>query len=342
MHVLHCCFDKKYVGTDQAFLQYTRALVQLGHQVTAIIHPKFRFISELEDLNVSYFQLGVLFKRDPIAVYRLKSIIKHVQPDSCITHDQLTLRTMSLVKPSFPLVAVVYKELSGQYSQVEKFILSDPELRSSLEEHGIPESKVMTIPSPILYPPHFTFSWSEAPVIGFFVNSFSEKPALYFLEVLHSLKKKGHNYRLCIGSVNTVSKAVKDKVKQYKLEDTVMYKEKLLSRDALYEEVDVFYYIDIKGMANTLSEAMANGKVVVTASNPNVKKYINHGNNGILYSEKDSNSLAYQLETLLSSEKNANFLAENAYNTATELYSLDKLRMTLSEFIESPEYAHAA
>lgn len=342
MHILHCCFDKKHGGTDQSFIQYCRAMIQLGHRVTAVVHPKFRFKQSLESLDIQYYQLGLLFNVDPIATYRIKMIAKDVNPDLCLVHNNRTARIVITAKLGIPLAGIAYDNNSESLSKIDKLIVPNELLKQNFINLGHDESKINVIPIPIIPPNIFNFTWHKTPVIGCFVEENNVKNVDSLLLALSKLKSKEVSFNCVLSSNDKIPKALIEKVIRYKLTDLVEYKEKLVYRDVFFEKIDLLYYASSSPVLSLPSEAMANGKVVVAADTSGIKEIITNANNGIIFPFGNVDRLAHQLETLLSSESNARFLAENAFKITSEQYKLESITSKLSQLLESFSYAEAA
>jgi hypothetical protein len=341
MHILHCCVDSKYAGTDQSFLQYTRVLVTLGHTVTAVVHPKFRFIRELEELDIRYFSVGAWFAGDPIAAYRFKSMVEHIQPDMCIAHHSRTSRIVAASRMPVPVIAMAYDPSDRKVYQAQHVVAANRSTAEALLQDGVSVKNITVQAMPMMATPEaFTFSWKKLPAIGLFVDDTGEAGVYGVVKQLESLHNKSIDFEICVASTQAITKSLKERIKLSKLAPQVRYFDKLRDRSVFYNAVDILYFGSKEEIR--VSEAMAFGKVVMMQSGQKAKDKIDHGNNGLLISEKDGVSLAYQLETLLASEKNARFLAENAYNCAHDLYSITRLKGVLSPILESSELAYAA
>jgi len=91
-----------------------------------------------------------------------------------------------------------------------------------------------------------------------------------------------------------------------------------------YKEIDIVVLPSYReGLPRSLLEAAACRKAIVTTDTPGCRELIQHGENGLLATVRDSVSLAEALKQLISDKQKRNFLAENARKSVEKYYSTD-------------------
>lgn len=73
-------------GIEEMYINYTSILQSLNYYVICIIPPDFKYIRELNNLNINYKFLNIRNYYDMIATYNLHKLIKKHQPKFIFSH----------------------------------------------------------------------------------------------------------------------------------------------------------------------------------------------------------------------------------------------------------------
>ena len=111
--------------------------------------------------------------------------------------------------------------------------------------------------------------------------------------------------------------------------------------EALYRGADIFVLPSVsEGMSNALLEAMSYGLLVLASDIPENRSVIQHGKDGLLFRQGDSEDLARKLESLVANvDGSAQRLARAARDTAQRRFSVgavvDRLEAIYGELVDS-------
>jgi glycosyltransferase involved in cell wall biosynthesis len=89
---------------------------------------------------------------------------------------------------------------------------------------------------------------------------------------------------------------------------------------------------DVEGIPNTLKEAMATGRPVISTYHAGIPELVTNEHNGLLVQENNVDELAQALEYMLEKRENWKKYSENARNTIETKFNLQTQLMTQSMF----------
>jgi colanic acid/amylovoran biosynthesis glycosyltransferase len=89
---------------------------------------------------------------------------------------------------------------------------------------------------------------------------------------------------------------------------------------------------DLEGIPNTLKEAMATGRPVISTYHAGIPELVTNEHNGLLVQENDVDELAQALEYMLEKRENWKIYSENARYTIETKFNLETQLMTQSMF----------
>lgn len=141
------------------------------------------------------------------------------------------------------------------------------------------------------------------------VGRFCEKKGFpYLLQACQLLKQKGHQFRSCIVGYGPMQADIEQMIQALQLGDVVTLPGKMTQDELieLYRKADIFALPcqitddgDRDGIPNVLLEAMAMKVPVISTNISGIAELVEHMKNGILIPEKDPQSLAAELEHLM-------------------------------------------
>jgi glycosyltransferase involved in cell wall biosynthesis len=344
MHILHCFLNKNYGPLEHIFLQHSKALSLLGHKVTAVVHPRFSGICELEDLKIPHYLVGSFFHTDPIAIYRLKSLMQSLNPDIVTAYGNRAARFLSTASTaSRPLISAVYGSAIDYAIGTDRVLATSQSQKEKLIEAGQQEASISVIPEVVCPLPKASFSWDDPPVIGVTTPLEKGNGIDIFLSALRKMKQKNILFKAHIGGDGSLYKELKRTTDELGLKAHITFTGAITNRAQFFDGIHLFCQPSLGEFPSyNLLEAMAYKKPVVTTALDSVKGIVNHGNNGLLVAPGDANVLAYHLSSLINSQDSASFLAENGYHTICESHTLEVAASKLQTTIESLNYVYEA
>lgn len=202
------------------------------------------------------------------------------------------------------------------FEDVDLFVTPSAFTKKKLVEGGIPEEKIVHVPTFIdsrAITPRFT----HEKYFLFLGRMTKQKGTIYAIQAMRALKEKGYVLKI----TGTLSDSGEDQelksyIEKYHLEDYVLFTgflkgkelEEIIARATCVVCPAIWY----ENMPNTVLEAYAYGKPVVASRIGSLTELVEHGVTGFLFPPKDSRNLAEQLEKFIKDEKLSEKLGKNA------------------------------
>src|SRR4051794_40493487 len=112
MKILNVMFSKVNGGLEQVFLNYNHTLTMQGHEVIPVIHPQAEIKSSCQSKHL--VMIHNYNQYDPIAIYRLRRLLKTTRPDCIITHSYRAAYLLKKTRTKIPKIAVCH--VRGHYN----------------------------------------------------------------------------------------------------------------------------------------------------------------------------------------------------------------------------------
>jgi len=166
------------------------------------------------------------------------------------------------------------------------------------------------------------------------VGRFCEKKGFaYLIRACHRLKQNGRRFVCRIVGFGPLQEQLEELIRTLELQDYVFLAGKM-TQDKLireYQQADLFVLPclvtddgDRDGIPNVLVEAMAMRIPVVSTPISGISELVDHGENGVLAPEKDSEALAGAMEMLLDDPGLRERLGANGRQKVMAGFSLDR------------------
>lgn len=146
------------------------------------------------------------------------------------------------------------------------------------------------------------------------------------IQMAFELLKKGYDFHIEMAGVGPLQADLKDKIKEYKLQDHITLLGVLKNDDILYkmQEANVFLFTSDRGegWGAVVNEAMSNGCAVIGGHEIGCVPYlIENGVNGLIFKSKQPTSLIMEVEKLLKNRDLIEQLAKNAYHNVSNIWN---------------------
>ena len=149
--------------------------------------------------------------------------------------------------------------------------------------------------------------------LGFIGRFCEQKDPVFVIEVLRILASKGFSLIMIGGG--SLEHLVRNKIFTYGLEKTVLIKGAISRSEALsaLSQVEMLLMPSLwEGLSIALIEAMAMGVPVIASKIPSIQEVIQHGETGVLVSEKNPNHYAEAILNLYSQPKKKEKIIQQA------------------------------
>ena len=342
MRIINAMFGCGLGGIEQAFLDYNTALIQAGHDVAAIIHPKARIRAILDEKKMPYTTLPNWGYWDIVAIGRLHKLLQIHKPDIIITHGNRAVWLLrKAAQKEFPVVGVCHNYRLKRLIGADALFSITEDLCKTSTQAGQPAESVYIIPNMIDTSQHQATPSREQhlpPVIGTMGRFVHKKGFHTFLDALKLLKDKGILFKAILGGNGEGNEALQQLAKNYDLQDRVAFPGWITDKAAFFEDCDVFCLPSLhEPFGIVLLEAFLHETAVVSTATEGPREIITDKENGRLIPPNDAKAMAEVLEDFLQNPSRANAYAKNGLDTVKTRYAMpvvgDKIEKALEHII---------
>lgn len=314
-------------GIEQAFVDYTKALLVYGHKVTVLYHPDAQVSPQLQHMPIDHIAVRNRGLWDFFAVRRLRRMLEEAKPDVIIAHGN---RAVSLLrkasKRTVPVIGVChnyrYKRLIG----CEALFTITEDLRHHVAASGQPEQSIYLVPNMIMLPAGLEDTpkpWRPVPVIGAMGRFVHKKGFHIFLEALYKLKQQGVPFTAVLGGEGEEKQHLQALVEKYGLADMVIMPGWVEDKDKFFESIDIFCLPSLhEAFGIVLLEAFLHRVPIVSTATEGPREIIIPGETGILAPSDDALALANALREMVQQKWKADSMVTKAMVRLQETYSL--------------------
>ncbi len=213
--------------------------------------------------------------------------------------------------------------------------VSQATARWSVEERGVPQSKIMVIPYGVntdLYQPGDEHQLRdelgiarEDPVVGMVARLHDQKGHRYLIQAAHRLVSSIPNLKILLVGDGPLREELEQQVRDYSLQDHFIFLGFRHDVHRLLRIFDVFTLPSMyEGLPNVVLEAMAAGLPVVATPVDGTKEAVVDGDTGILVPPRDSDALATALSSVIEDASARKRYGEQGLKRIREHFTLEK------------------
>jgi glycosyltransferase involved in cell wall biosynthesis len=313
LHIFHLLFTNKMGGLEQAYLDYTQALLLRGHKITAIVAPDAPYLGELAKLEVEVICLRTHGFYDVFAWLRLRKLLRSakianlVKPIVVLAHNGRAIFTayQALRGLAMPIIGVSHSNNIKYSKKANGLLVLTEAMRGRFLAAGYSFEKCAVIGNMIELADLSTEQkWQKQnpSVIGFLGRLSSEKGVADLLQGLAILRAKNLLVNVKIGGAGEEENSLRALAEKLSITEQVEFCGWIANND----KADFFASIDVLCVPSSYEtfgivvlEAWAAGVPVIAAEVGGLAEIITNGENGLLYPRANVAVLAENIEKLL-------------------------------------------
>jgi glycosyltransferase involved in cell wall biosynthesis len=329
LRIANVMLGRRLGGLEQALLDYNDSLGSTGHDVHAVIHPDAAIRPALERRGAVWHPLAHLGEWDPLAVIRLRLLLRQLNADISIAHGNRAMRLLRRAGVD-PLVAVLpnYKMTCRGAAAV---LYPTIDLRRYAQSQGVSDDRLYHIPSmvevPPSPPPHL---WRQPPVIGAMGRFVGKKGFDVFIDALARLRSSGADFRAVLAGDGPEREALRRHATAHALHNVVEFPGWVHDKRAFFASIDVFCLPSHhEPFGIVLIEAMAHALPIVATDSEGPAEILNDGTLGLVVPRGDAERMADAFRQLIADPQHAARLAANAYQRARQEFDLPRVAARL-------------
>jgi glycosyltransferase involved in cell wall biosynthesis len=330
-------FGRKKGGIEQAFVDYSKSLTDLGCEVIVLAYQDAPIINMLpEDINVK--TLTNFGQWDPVATWKLKKMIKELEPDIIITHGNRASTLLNRAVGNITVVSVCHNYNAKQFNDTSIMITVTEDLRRTMIKKGADENNIFTVPNMVYVPermPEREFIAKEVPVIGTMGRFVAKKGFNIFLKSLTILKARGIKFKAIIGGDGNEADKLKALCASLGLNDYVEFPGWIEDKEHFYKTIDMFCLPSLQEpFGIVLLEAFINCVPVVTTDTEGPIEIARPHIDALMVEAGNVEALADSFEKFIRNPKFAERIAKEGFKTVTNNYDSKMVGRKLYSVLE--------
>ncbi len=320
-------------GTENAFLDYAKALKDSGSEVINLVHPKAQIIPKLQQNNLQFIKtkfLGKLGKHDLITILYFKHLIKKHKINIIFAHQG---RLISLFKKACPkgvkLVGINHGHNPKHSVGTDLAITLNSHIFNETIKLGQDKNKIILLPNGIEIGEDFITK--KDPHNKFTIGSYGrfsyEKGYDIFIEALKILNDKNIDFSVRIGGSGIEESNLKELVKKYNLQDRVEFIGWVSDKKDFFEKIDLFLLPSRREeFPLTPLEAMKYSTPVLATKNYGCLDLIKDEKNGFLTDLENPLKMAERLDFIIKNQQILPQIITNAFTDLKKNYSYETFK----------------
>ncbi len=353
--IINAMFAKGLGGIEQAFVDYTQALLLQGYEVICVVSKGAKIVSELQNLGnsrVQVIQITQLGKWDFLAKLKLYNILKNEKPKAVIAHGNrpTSLFRWACTKNKIKLIAVAHNYKIKPLLMADYIFSITQNLKNYIGGSRFPLNRIFVIPNMLkigigdwglgIRKNKFNYQplspHPQAPTIGVMVRFVKKKGVDVFLKACGALKDKGYKFNAIIGGTGEEQFALQALRDELKLNDYVKFIGWVKDKQEFYNSIDIFCLPSLhEPFGIVILEAFSYKKPIITTNSEGPEETCEDGIDCLMIEKNHAGKLAESLAKLIDNQNLAENLAENGYKKLIENYSLEKISVKLNNSLEN-------
>lgn len=326
MKIVNVMFGKGLGGIEQAFIDYTEALLHHNHIVHAIAAPGAACIPQLESLDVDISLIANRGQWDPVCVYQLKKKIKALSPDLVIAHGNRAIRLLRKAVSSVPLIGVAHNYRFKYIIKCDAILSITHAIKEQLIAKGFDGKLIHIIPNCIRVdadqPPANKVD-NDIPVIGAMGRFVEKKGFESFLRALAVLKKRSIECHALIGGDGDESARLKKMAHELLIDDRVSFSGWVNDKEDFFNRCDIFCIPSLhEPFGIIVLEAFISSTPLVVTNSEGPCEIVIHNQDALVVDKGDFMAMADAIECLMKDGDLMKRLSENGRQVAIDQYSL--------------------
>lgn len=346
MKIVNAMFSKNLGGIEQAFIDYTKALLMQENEVLCLTQPSAKINDALNKISYQNLKIKHVANRgkwDIFAKCKLSQIVSNFAPEVIIAHGnrptQLLRKGSS--KCGAKLVAVAHNYKVKPLLKADAIFSITQDLKNFLASKNFPEDKIFIIQNMLEFElnNNSVDVLPEVPMIGVMARFVKKKGVDVFLKAVSALKANGIKFKAIIAGDGEERENLQKLRDELNLNNEVKFigwaKDK---QKDFYDKINIFCLPSHhEPFGIVLLEAMLNKKPIVSTDSEGPLEILENEKDSLVVPKNHAGELTIALEKMIKTRGLSEILVNNAYEKLLEKYHIskvsDKIQKALEEVI---------
>lgn len=336
LHVL--CSDRKG-GLEQAYLNLTDCLVELGHEVIALVPKQAPYLASLNPA-ATFIHFDPTGYYDIFSMMKARRLIKQYQIDMVISHNARAVSIMAAALIGSPIKHLGFSH-SYKHKRMHKadhIVVLTEHMKQHFIHHGVPEAKLSIFANVLMHLPEYQppITINDNVRIGFVGRLDPEKGVDYLIDAFSLLVQENtYPVTLTIAGEGGESQRLREKVDQLGLSEKVVFSGWVTDLQTWMKGLDLLVFPSVyEPFGIVIIEGFSYSKPVISTDLEGPASLIEQGVNGWLAKPESAVSLERTIIEALETKEQWGSITLRAYKNAQELFYKNKLK-SLSCILDS-------
>lgn len=349
MRIVNIILTSVNGGAEQVFIDYSRVLKNLGHDVFAIIKHDAPYASKLEEYNIPFKKISNNFGyHDIFAVSAIKNAFEEFNADTVIAHAGrsmiLARKAIKKIKSRKIFEVDVNHSMNVKRSIGADIVISVNKLMFySTVDRGQDAQKSFVVHNAIdlsdakFLKPQINWDEKDVITIGCIGRLDKAKGFRFAIKAIKLLENyPGKKFKLKIAGIGPRKPYLVNLIKELNIEDRVEFVGWISDKKKFFDSVDIFMLTSQRETFGlVILEAMKFGKPVIACDADGPKEIVQNENNGLLISleplHNTEERFAVAVKQMISDSALTNKMIENSFKTLKEKFSFEALEKRLED-----------
>ncbi|VAW72332.1 hypothetical protein MNBD_GAMMA12-1722 [hydrothermal vent metagenome] len=339
MRIVNAMFGKGLGGIEQAFVDYCQALSEKGHDVHVFIHPEASCSTMTNQLQLPVWEISNKGQWDFIAAWKLHRKLKKIKPDLVIAHGSRSISLLRMAGAKTMLVGVCHNYWFKHIIKCHAIISITDNIREKLIQQGYPSKQIFSVPNMIRENKKKSTIIQKKPankkiVIGAMGRFSNVKGFDVFIRALSIIQQHSIEFKAVLGGAGTDESNLRQLASELKLDNSLTFYGWVENKEDFFKQCDIFCVPSRReSFGIVLLEAFLHNIPVVVTDCEGPCEIVSDGYDALLAPKEDPQKLAIAIERLLTNKELATQLANAAYKTVVEKYTMPVVAETLSNVV---------
>lgn len=343
MKIVNSMFSKNLGGIEQAFIDYTKALLMQGNEVLCITQPNAdinNVLNKISHQNLKVQHIANKGKWDIFAKCKLSNAISNFSPDAIIAHGNRPTQLLEkgANKCNAKLISVAHNYKIKPLLKADAIFSITQDLKNFISAQNFLEEKIFIIPNMLEFEPSDVevSPLPEIPTIGVMARFVKKKGVDIFLKSIAALKANSIKFNAIIagdGEERENLQKLRDKLglnNEAKFTGWAKDKQK-----DFYDKIDIFCLPSHhEPFGIVLLEAMLNKKPIVSTDSEGPLEILENEKDSLVVTKDHTGELAIALEKMIKTKDLSETLVSNAYTKLQEKYHISNVALKIQKSLE--------
>ena len=345
MKIINFISGKDLGGPKQSFVLYSELLKSLGYDVFSVIKHGAHLKSIMQSMRIDVCEVSYVRSTHPLLINRsiqkLKSAFHSMNADVIFVHKQIDIELVRKALGSgIKIFGIIHGYNSRHTEYADALIAVSEKVKQFFIDSGY-KKPIYVVPNMVKIEQKPTYrGLPETPLIGA-MGIFRRKKGFHVLIKSFSIiKQRGVPFRAVIAGKGRISWYLKylrwklDLTKELTIRGWVSNND----RDEFVDSIDLYVLPSrTESFGMVVVEAMARMKLVIATKCGGPEEIITDNFNGYLVEKENPEVMANKLIELMKNPENTEYIANNAYITALNKYTIQSVSKQISRIVESTQ-----